>query len=160
MDQQQMSDGPATGTPDSTYNLTAVLYHALQGVENTSIYLKDAEGEQRQFLQMAHDQQRQIAEQAKRLLHDALMKETGRGGAGNQQGVEGRDLERGEDRGVALGQSHSFDQARDDGSAFRFASDRTEGGSDQFATQQSDGAMNQMDRENQPSTSGGEPTRF
>ena len=32
-----------------------------------------------------------------------------------------------------MGQSHSFEQAREDGSAFRFASSETEGGSDQFA---------------------------
>lgn len=135
MDQNQMSQSPSTGTRDSTYNLTAVLYHALQGVENTGIYLKDtAEGEQRQFLQMAHDQQRQIAEQAKRLLHDALMRETGGGGqsGGGKSGFN-RDSERGQDSNVATGQSHSFSEAREDNSAFRFASDRTEGGSDQFS---------------------------
>jgi hypothetical protein len=34
--------------------------------------------------------------------------------------------------GIAATQTHSFDEARDDGSAFRFASGQTEGGSDQF----------------------------
>lgn len=136
MDQNQMSQSPSTGTRDSTYNLTAVLYHALQGVENTGIYLKDAaEGEQRRFLQMAHDQQRQIAEQAKKLLHDALMRDIGRSGdqSSGSRGGFSRDSERGQDNNVATGQSHSFSEARDDNSAFRFASERTEGGSDQFA---------------------------
>lgn len=114
MDQDQMSPSSDTGTRDSTYNLVAVLYHALQGVENTAIYLKDAKQDQRQLLQMAHDSQKQIADQTKRQLHDALMREIGGGGTGNEQ-------------------------ARDDGSAFRFASSETQGGSDQFAGQSDNG---------------------
>ena len=144
MDQNQMNDSSNTGTRDSTYDLTSVLYHALQGVENTGIYLKDVrDDEQRQFLQMAHDQQRKIAEQAKKLLHDVLMRETGRGGDQSTSGQGGfsRDGERSEDRNVAAGQSHSFAEAREDNSAFRFASDRTEGGSDQFSQ---DGDMNRQ----------------
>jgi hypothetical protein len=78
-----------TGTRDTTYDLTAVLYHALQGVENCQTYAQDARsGDQhlQQFFQQAGDQQRQLAEQAKQLLHDCLMKETqgGQGGSGGQ----------------------------------------------------------------------------
>lgn len=32
-----------TGTSDTTYNLTSVLYHALQGVETYDRYIRDAE---------------------------------------------------------------------------------------------------------------------
>ena len=44
-----------TGTRNVTYDLTAVLYHALQGVENCQIYAGDAQGkdEHRQFFQQA-----------------------------------------------------------------------------------------------------------
>lgn len=124
--QQSMTGGSNTGTRDSTYDLTAVLYHALQGVENCQIYMGDAQGQQehRQFFQQACDAQKQLAEQAKRLLHDALMKE--------QQGGMGQSSSAGMSS-PAMGQSHSFEQAREDGSAFRFASSETEGGSDQFA---------------------------
>ncbi|WP_300975366.1 hypothetical protein [Sphingomonas sp. LHG3406-1] len=124
------SANAGTGTRNSTYDLTAVLYHALQGVENCQTYMGDAEGKQehRQFFQLALDSQKQLAEQAKRLLHDALMKETG-GGQGGSQSSGGSS---------GLGQSHSFEEARDDGSAFRFASSETEGGSDQFAGQGSE----------------------
>ncbi|GAA4022045.1 hypothetical protein GCM10022280_23350 [Sphingomonas swuensis] len=135
MDNSNMSgdQGSKTGTRDSTYDLTAVLYHALQGVENCQTYMGDAGGsaEHRQFFQQALDSQKKLAEQAKRLLHDALMSETGRGGSMGQQGMS-RDSSP-VDQGVATGQSHSFSEAQDDGSALRFASGRTEGGSDQFA---------------------------
>ena len=84
---QNQSGGGQTGTPDTTYNLTAILYHALQGVENCEIYEEDAGGDQQlsQFFRQAGEQQRQLAEQAKRLLHDCLMRET-QGGQGSQQG--------------------------------------------------------------------------
>lgn len=123
-------DSSNTGTRDSTYDLTAVLYHALQGAENCQIYMNDASGRQefRQFFQMALDSQKQIAEQAKRLLHDALMKETG----GSMQGQQGMS---------SGSQSHSMSEAAEDGSAFRFASSETQGGSDQFS------GSSQMDRQ-------------
>jgi hypothetical protein len=120
MDNNQMSgdQGSSTGTRDVTYDLTAVLYHALQGAENCRTYMGDAQGRQehRQFFEQALQAQKQLAEQAKRLLHDALMQEQGM-----SQG-----------QSSAMGESHSFSEARDDGSAFRFASGQTEGGSDQF----------------------------
>lgn len=126
MDNSSQTSGGNTGTRDVTYNLTSVLYHALQGVENCQIYADDSGGKQehRQFFQMALDNQRRIAEQAKQLLHDCLMQETG-GGQSMGQGS-------GMSQGSTMGQSHSFSEARDDGSAFRFASSETEGGSDQF----------------------------
>lgn len=117
MQNNDMGGGSSqTGTRDVTYDLTAVLYHALQGVENCQTYMGDAQGKQehRQFFQMAMDQQRQIAEQAKQLLHSCLMEETGSGQGMGQSG------------GQPMGQS------QDDSSAFRFASSETEGGSDQF----------------------------
>jgi hypothetical protein len=45
MDNNQMSgaQGSSTGTRDVTYDLTAVLYHALQGAENCQTYMKDAQ---------------------------------------------------------------------------------------------------------------------
>lgn len=86
MDQNPMGGSASTGTRDSTYDLVAVLYHALQGVENCQTYLQDASGEQQlqTFFQQAMQQQRQLADQAKRLLHDQLM--TGEGSSGGQQG--------------------------------------------------------------------------
>lgn len=84
---QNQGGGGQTGTRDTTYNLTAVLYHALQGVENCKIYQQDAGQDDQQlsqFFQQAGEQQRQLAEQAKQLLHDCLMRET-QGGQGGQQ---------------------------------------------------------------------------
>lgn len=84
---QTQGGGGQTGTRDTTYNLTAVLYHALQGVENCKTYEQDAGQEDQQlsqFFQQAGEQQRQLAEQAKRLLHDCLMREI-EGGQGGQQ---------------------------------------------------------------------------
>ena len=84
---QNQGGGGQTGTPDTTYNLTAILYHALQGVENCKIYEQDAQGDQQlgDFFRQAGDQQRQLAERAKVLLHDCLMQET-QGGQGAEQG--------------------------------------------------------------------------
>lgn len=120
MDNNNMGGGSSgnTGTRDVTYDITAVLYHALQGAENCQLYMSDAQGKQeyREFFQMALDSQKQLADQAKRLLHDALMQETGGGAMGGQE------------QGMGMGQSGSGDD-----SAFRFASSETKGGSDQFA---------------------------
>jgi len=87
---QNQSGGGQTGTPDTTYNLTAILYHALQGAENCKTYEQDAQGQQelQQFFQQAGQQQKQLAEQAKQLLHDQLMQET-QGGQGGQQSSGG-----------------------------------------------------------------------
>jgi hypothetical protein len=141
MTDNQMSgdQGSSTGTRDVTYDLTAVLYHALQGAENCQTYMGDAQGKQehRQFFQQALQAQKQLAEQAKQLLHDSLMEEIGGGSSGGLVtgaiGQQGMSSGTGEMTGaIASTQSHSFDEAREDGSAFRFASGETEGGSDQF----------------------------
>jgi hypothetical protein len=130
--QQSGDQGGTTGTRDVTYDITAVLYHALQGAENCRTYMGDAQGKQehRQFFEQALNAQRQLAEQAKQLLHDALMQEVGGSGSAGGMGQAGLGTT---GQGMAQGGSHSFSEARDDGSAFRFASSETEGGSDQFA---------------------------
>jgi hypothetical protein len=94
----------------------------------------DAQGSQehRQFFQQAMQAQKQLAEQAKQLLHNALMQETGgsSGGSMDQQGMgaQGGTMA----GGMASAQSQGSEGAQEDGSAFRFASGQTEGGSDQF----------------------------
>jgi hypothetical protein len=149
MDQQNnMPGGGNTGTRDVTYDLTAVLYHALQGVENCQIYAADAGGkeEHRRFFDMAIENQKKLAEQAKQLLHDCLMEETGGGGMGMRgDGMDERER-------MAGMKSHSMAEAREDGSAFRFASSETEGGSDQFAQ------GSEMDREGGSAFTSGQQT--
>lgn len=77
---QQGQSSQATGTPNETYNLVSVLYHALQGAENCQTYLKDAsQGELRSFFEEALNQQRQLADQAKQLLARHLQDEGGQG---------------------------------------------------------------------------------
>jgi hypothetical protein len=66
-----MSEGQAaTGTRDETYDIVAVLYHALQGAENCRTYQQDASGDEElsRFFEEAQNQQRQIADRAKQLL--------------------------------------------------------------------------------------------
>ena len=150
-----------------------MLYHALQGVENCQIYADDARGkdQHRQFFEQAMQAQRQLAEQAKTLLHDCLMQEVQGGTQGDQatsafgqQGMSAGGGDSGSDMSdeIASTQTRSFDEARDDGSALRFASGQTEGGSDQFDTA---GDQNRQDvrsdqRPNETITGGGEPSRF
>jgi arginine utilization protein RocB len=61
-----------TGTPNVTYNLVSVLYHALQAAETEDMYIRDAEqsGDQDlvQFFRDAKDRNRQVADRAKQLL--------------------------------------------------------------------------------------------
>jgi hypothetical protein len=63
-------------TPDTTYNLVSVLYHALQGAETSRRYLQDAKqtGDQElvQFFQAAHAWQQHLATQAKAVLTQRL----------------------------------------------------------------------------------------
>ena len=82
----QNTQGSAdTGTRDDTYDVISVLYHALQGVENCELFAEDASGDQelRQFFDRACDQQRQLADEAKRLLQDRLMRDAQGGGSGS-----------------------------------------------------------------------------
>lgn len=76
-----------TGTQNETYDVVAVLYHALQGVENCQRYERDAQSDQQmsQFFRQAGDLQRQLAEQAKQVLQQCLSREQG-GQGGSQQG--------------------------------------------------------------------------
>lgn len=110
MDQGQSSQ--ATGTRDATYDIVAVLYHALQGAENCQTYCNDASGDQqlRGFFEQALNSQRQLADQAKMLLHERLMKEGGQGG----------------------GSAFSFGEG---GSGSGSISGQSSGGSDQFGSQ-------------------------
>ncbi len=68
-----------TGTKDKHYNLTSVLYHALQGGENYDQYISDAEAEGDdelvQFFQDVQEEERNRAQRAKGLLADRLAKE-------------------------------------------------------------------------------------
>ncbi|HET7604564.1 MAG TPA: hypothetical protein VFK28_00660 [Sphingomicrobium sp.] len=67
-----------TGTRNETYDLISVLYHALQGAENCQTYMQDAKDEQvRDFFQKALQAQRQLADQGKQVLQQALQKGTG-----------------------------------------------------------------------------------
>jgi hypothetical protein len=66
-----------TGTRDETYDVIAVLYHALQGAENCETYAQDAqEGELRDFFQQALQMQRQLAERGKQVLQQCLQKDS------------------------------------------------------------------------------------
>jgi hypothetical protein len=61
-----------TGTDNATYDLTSVLYHALQGVQTAEQYIRDAEdsGDQDllQFFRDLQQQQKAQADRAKTLL--------------------------------------------------------------------------------------------
>lgn len=67
---------PNTGASDVTYNLTSVLYHALQGAENYERYAHDAEQENDSdlaaFFKEVQQQERSRAEKAQRLLAQRL----------------------------------------------------------------------------------------
>jgi len=75
---QHQDQSQHTGTRNETYDVIAVLYHALQGAENCQIYLKDAQDPQvRQFLEQAQNFQRQLADQGKQILQQVIQKDTG-----------------------------------------------------------------------------------
>jgi hypothetical protein len=61
-----------TGTRDEHYNLISVLYHALHGADNCSLYVMDAEAADREdlaaFFREAQAAQVGLAERAKELL--------------------------------------------------------------------------------------------
>ena len=114
MDQGQSSQ--ATGTRDQTYDIVAVLYHALQGAENCQTYCNDASSDQelRGFFEQALNSQRQLADQAKMLLHDRLMKEGGQGGSAFRFGEGGSG---GQGMGGSSGTSGGSDQFGSSGSS-------------------------------------------
>jgi len=66
-----------TGAEDKTYNLTSVLYHALQGGENYRSYISDAEGDDDlvQFFKDVQEEEKNRAQRAKKLLAQRLSSE-------------------------------------------------------------------------------------
>lgn len=92
MQQGQQSGSAQTGTRDETYDIIAVLYHALQGAENCRTYAQDASSDQelRSFFEEAMNQQKQLADRGKQLLQGRLQ---GQGGSafsfGQGQGQPG-----------------------------------------------------------------------
>jgi len=72
-----MSDSDqTTGTPDITYDLVSVLYHALQGAELCEEYASNAEEagaqEVAQFFREVQAEERRRADRAKQLLAGRL----------------------------------------------------------------------------------------
>jgi hypothetical protein len=71
----------ATGTPDATYNLVSVLYHALQGAETYRQYIQDAEQagdpELVQFFRAAQTWQQHLAAQAQAVFTQRLRQSDG-----------------------------------------------------------------------------------
>ncbi len=61
-----------TGTPDVTYNLVSILFHALQGAETYDQFVRDAEqsGDQdlAQFFRTVKEEDERRANQAKQIL--------------------------------------------------------------------------------------------
>lgn len=79
---QQQQGQQQTGTRNETYDVIAVLYHALQGAENCQTYAQDAQDSQlRDFFQQALTMQRQLADQGKQVLQQCLQKDSGRSSA-------------------------------------------------------------------------------
>jgi hypothetical protein len=81
MQQGQQGGEAQTGTRDETYDVVAVVYHALQGAENCEIYAEDAADneELRSFFEEAQKSQQQLAERGKQMLAKLLQKEGGQG---------------------------------------------------------------------------------
>jgi hypothetical protein len=78
---QNQEQSQQTGTRNETYDVIAVLYHALQGAENCQTYIKDAQdGPARQFFEQAQQMQRQLADQGKQILQQVLQNDTGGSG--------------------------------------------------------------------------------
>lgn len=143
MDQNPQGGSAQTGTRDETYDLIAVLYHALQGAENCRTYAEDAQGRQelRQFFERACEMQKQLADEGKRLLHDQLMH--GSAGGSGQSSAFSQFGSQGGSSGSAMGGQQSGQ-----------ASDRNVG-----ASQMSDRSMD-PDRNSQMSTGGGGTSTF
>jgi hypothetical protein len=79
---QNQEQSQQTGTRNETYDVIAVLYHALQGAENCQTYIKDAqEGPARQFFEQAQQMQRQLADEGKQILQQVLQNDSGGSGS-------------------------------------------------------------------------------
>ena len=76
MAQSRTNPNTTKGTPDLTYNLVSVIYHALQGAETYGQYASDAlEAENKELSRFFRDVQRdnlKRADRAKQLLKDLL----------------------------------------------------------------------------------------
>jgi hypothetical protein len=164
----QMQGSADTGTKDETYDIIAVLYHALQGAENCELYADDASDDQelRQFFDMACQQQRQLAEQGKRLLHDRLMREV-QGGGSSSGSAFNQFASGGSSSGMSAGGS-----GMSGGSDIGSTQDRQAGGSafssgvtpnasrDDQSTEFGQSALGQGQRHNEMTTGGGGTSSF
>lgn len=104
---QGQDQSQQTGTRNETYNVIAILYHALQGAENCQTYLKDAQGGQaRDFIQQALQTQRQLADQGKQVLHQLLMNHEQSGGGQSAFGW-GQSNSLGQEQGSSFSQGQS-----------------------------------------------------
>jgi hypothetical protein len=174
---QNPSGSANTGTRDSTYDIIAVLYHALQGVENCQTYLGDASRDQQlqSFFQQAMQQQRQLADQAKMLLHDQLMNQEGMSGGGQGGMSSGSGSAFGQFGGGSQGQGSSVggQGMSDDDMQRRGSFNDREGGSaltsgTSVGAQGEDPSMSQFgqsatgtgQRHNETSTGGGGTSSF
>lgn len=65
-----MSDQAATGTSDPTYNVIAVVYHALQGAETIQKYLDGSETDEelKTFFTQVQQGYKRAAEMGKQLM--------------------------------------------------------------------------------------------
>jgi rubrerythrin len=66
----------ATGTPNTVYDLTSVLYHALEGGATYETYIRDAEesgdGDLAEFFRQVQEEDRRRAQRARELLGKRL----------------------------------------------------------------------------------------
>ena len=189
MDQNMQGDAD-TGTRDETYDVISVLYHALQGVENCELYAEDASDDQelRQFFDQACQSQRQLADQAKRILHDRLMRQAQGGGSGSgsaftqfgsgsesgskmaggsgsgaSSGSMGGSSEtsgRSSSSGMSGGQDMGSSQDRQGGSAYTSGESVGAQGEDPSMSQFGQSGTGQGQRHNEMSTGGGGTSSF
>jgi hypothetical protein len=116
MQQGQQSGQAHTGTRDETYDIIAVLYHALHGAENCQRYQQDASGDEElsSFFEESMNQQRQIANRGKQLLQARLERSGGESGSafsfneGEQGASGGQNSGQGPTSGQTGGGSSTF----------------------------------------------------
>lgn len=70
----QMGQAGTTGAPNLIYDVTSVLYHALESASTVDKYIRDAQGnsELQQFFQKVQQDNKQQAQQAQQLLSTLL----------------------------------------------------------------------------------------
>src|ERR687892_211700 len=83
----------ATGTPNTIYDLSSVLFHALEGGASYDTYIEDAEREGDQeladFFIRVRDEDSMRADEAQRLLAERSPTTTATGGSTSIEPVEG-----------------------------------------------------------------------